>query len=81
MRPDFRRQWANRFGTWPTDTTGTPYEGHHVRDLWHGGNPTDWDNIIPFPQDLHQQLPAAYKQCYANNPPWTRTGVDYPYGE
>ncbi len=81
MRSEFRNQWSNRFGAWPTEATGTPYEGHHVRDLWHGGNPTDWDNIIPFPQDLHQQLPGAYKQCYANNPPWTSAGVDYPYGE
>lgn len=79
MRSSFRDSWARRFGAWPTEPNGTPFQGHHVHDLWHGGNPTDWDNIIPFPRDLHQDLPALYNQCYANNPPWNSPGVDYPY--
>ncbi|WP_242588279.1 hypothetical protein [Corallococcus macrosporus] len=79
-RPAFREQWAKRFGAWPSEN-GTPYEGHHIRDLWHGGNPTDWDNIIPFPKDIHQTLFKLYNQCYANSPPWTTVGTDYPYGE
>ncbi|GHG87059.1 hypothetical protein GCM10012319_44540 [Comamonas sp. KCTC 72670] len=80
-RPGFREAWANRFGAWPTEPNGRLYEGHHVRDLWHGGNPTDWDNIIPFPKDLHTDLFELYNECYANDPPWTQVGVDYPYGE
>ncbi len=79
MRDSFRDSWARRFGQWPMDPDGAPYQGHHVHDLWHGGNPTDWDNIIPFPRDLHKKLPALYNQCYASSPPWNRPGVDYPY--
>jgi hypothetical protein len=79
MRDSFRESWARRFGQWPIDPDGVPYQGHHVHDLWHGGNPTDWDNIIPFPRDLHKQLPALYNQCYANSPPWNSPGVSYPY--
>jgi hypothetical protein len=52
-----------------------------VYDLWHGGNPTDWDNIIPMPDDIHKTLFGLYNQCYANGGPWSRTGPDYPYGE
>ncbi|MCP3102683.1 hypothetical protein LZ198_27790 [Myxococcus sp. K15C18031901] len=80
-RDGFREQWAGRFGAWPTDSTGLAYPGHHVRDLKHGGNPTDWENILPFPKDIHETLNGLYNQCYANNPPWTTVGVDYPYGE
>ncbi|WP_240356088.1 hypothetical protein [Myxococcus eversor] len=81
IRTDFREQWAGRFGAWPTDTNGRLYEGHHVRDLWHGGNPTDWENILPFPKAIHQELFGLYNQCYANNPPWSSVGPDYPYGK
>ncbi|WP_233583539.1 hypothetical protein [Corallococcus sp. CA053C] len=80
-RKGFREEWAQRFGTWPTEANGMPYQGHHIRDLAHGGNPTDWENILPFPQDLHEELLTPYNQCYANEPPWTQTGVDFPYGE
>jgi hypothetical protein len=80
-RPGFREEWSKRFGSWPTEKSGELYQGHHIRDLSHGGNPTDWENIIPFPRDLHQDLPALYNQCYANKPPWTQVGGNYPYGE
>ncbi len=75
----FREDFAKRFGQWPTDPDGTPYQGHHVHDLWHGGNPTDWNNIIPYPKDLHQDLFGLYNQCYAGNSPWNTPGVDHPY--
>jgi hypothetical protein len=81
IRDGFRNRWAERFGAWPTDASGKAYPGHHVRDLKHGGNPTDWDNIIPFPKDIHDTLNKLYNQCYAGTPPWTQVGVDYPYGE
>ncbi|RKH50020.1 hypothetical protein D7V93_31085 [Corallococcus llansteffanensis] len=81
IREGFRNRWAERFGAWPGEANGKPYQGHHIRDLKHGGNPTDWDNIIPFPKDIHDTLNGLYNQCYANEPPWTSTGVDYPYGE
>lgn len=80
-RVGFREEWAKHFGAWPTESSGRPYEGHHIRDLWHGGNPTDWENLIPFPKDIHQTLFGLYNQCYANEPPWTSVGMDYPYGE
>ncbi|WP_254330082.1 hypothetical protein [Corallococcus exiguus] len=80
-RKGFREEWSRRFGDWPTEADGKPYQGHHIRDLQHGGNPTDWDNLLPFPQDLHEDLLGPYNQCYANQPPWTRVGVDHPYGE
>lgn len=60
---------------------GKPYPGHHVHDLGHGGNPTDWDNIFPYPRDLHETLPKIYTQCYAGTGPWRGIGPDYPYGE
>ncbi|WP_253895012.1 MULTISPECIES: hypothetical protein [Corallococcus] len=81
IREGFRGQWAERFGAWPAEANGKPFEGHHIRDLWHGGNPTDWDNILPFPKDIHQDLFGLYNQCYANEPPWTQVGPDHPYGE
>ncbi|WP_233591467.1 hypothetical protein [Corallococcus sp. AB011P] len=81
IRDGFRGRWAERFGAWPTEANGKPYQGHHLRDLSHGGNPTDWDNIIPFPKDIHQTLNGLYAQCYANQPPWTGVGPSYPYGE
>lgn len=81
IRDGFRGRWAERFGAWPTEANGKPYQGHHIRDLSHGGNPTDWDNIIPFPKDIHQTLNGLYAQCYANQPPWTGVGPNYPYGE
>jgi hypothetical protein len=80
-RPGFREQWAQRFGEWPSEANGKPFPAHHMRDLGHGGHPTDWDNILPMPQDLHESLPALYNQCYAKMPPWTTIGPEYPYGE
>lgn len=55
--------------------------GHHIRDLWHGGKSMAWDNIVLFSKDIHQTLFKLYNQCYANSPPWTSVGTDYPYGE
>ncbi|MFP2956632.1 hypothetical protein ACLEPN_02060 [Myxococcus sp. 1LA] len=81
IRDGFRQQWAARFGAWPTDRNGLAYPGHHIRDLKHGGNPTDWENVLPFPKDIHDTLNGLYNQCYANTPPWTQVGPDYPYGE
>ncbi|RKH51142.1 hypothetical protein D7X55_26545 [Corallococcus sp. AB049A] len=81
IRDTFRREWAKRMGAWPSDAGGTPWQGHHVFDLGHGGNPVDWDNVIPLPQDLHQYVTDSYGQCYAGTPPWNSVGVDYPYGE
>jgi hypothetical protein len=66
-------------GQSPTDPDGAPHQGHHVHDRWHGGNPTDWDNIIPYPKDLHQDLFGLYNQCYAGNPPWNSAGPRLPY--
>ncbi|MCY1046628.1 hypothetical protein OV208_35315 [Corallococcus sp. bb12-1] len=81
IRDGFRERWAEKFGEWPREADGSPYQGHHLRDLKHGGNPTDWDNIIPYPKELHETLGGLYNQCYANEPPWTGTGGSYPYGE
>ncbi|RKH14505.1 hypothetical protein D7V97_02875 [Corallococcus sp. CA053C] len=81
IRDGFREQWARRFGQWPTDAQGNNWPAHHLRDLHHGGNPTDWENLLPMPQDIHGKLNALYNQCYANNPPWSTVGIDYPYGE
>lgn len=81
IRDTFREQWARRFGAWPTDAKGTNWPAHHVRDLHHGGSPTDWENLFPMLPEVHATLNGLYNQCYANNPPWNSVGVDYPYGE
>ncbi|MBU8895282.1 hypothetical protein DRW03_06915 [Corallococcus sp. H22C18031201] len=81
IREGFRAQWAKKMGAWPQDIQGNNYPGHHIRDLGHGGNPTDWDNLIPMDPAVHNTLRGLYNQCYAGNSPWTRIGADYPYGE
>ncbi|RJS26226.1 hypothetical protein DRW03_06390 [Corallococcus sp. H22C18031201] len=81
IRTGFRSRWAERFGEWPTEADGKAYPAHHIRDLGHGGNPTDWDNLLPMPAAIHKLLPRIYNQCYANSSDWTRIGVDYPYGD
>jgi hypothetical protein len=69
IRVNFRNRWAERFGAWPADANGMPWQGHHVHDLWHGGIPTDWNNILPMPDDIHRTLCRLYNQCYANGRP------------
>ena len=81
LRDSFREEWAKKFGAWPQQPNGAKWPGHHIRDLKHGGNPTDWDNIIPMDPAVHALLNGVYNQCYAGNHPWTGIGVDHPYGE
>ncbi|WP_169832778.1 hypothetical protein [Corallococcus exiguus] len=50
-----------------SDDSSFPFQ--HIRDLERGSNPTDWDNLIPFPQSLRDKLPVLYSQCCVNGLP------------
>ncbi|WP_224244106.1 hypothetical protein [Hyalangium gracile] len=77
-RKKFREDWSRKFGNWPT-ADGKSWPGHHIRDLLHGGDPTDAENILPAPPDTHDLFNKAYPACYAGAPPWNTVGPDLPY--
>jgi hypothetical protein len=66
------------FGNWPLED-GKSWPGHHIRDLLHGGDPTDAENILPAPQGTHDLFNKAYPACYAGVPPWNTVGPHLPY--
>lgn len=78
IRQAFRKDWGEKFGNWPTDG-GKNWPGHHIHDLKHGGHPTDGNNVLPTPPDVHEIFNAEYPVCYAGGPPWNTPGPDYPY--
>jgi hypothetical protein len=80
-RDSFRNDWSSHLGQWPTDSGGNNWPAHHVWDLGHGGHPTEGNNLLPVPQDIHEIITRSYGQCYAGNSPWNAIGSDYPYGE
>jgi hypothetical protein len=78
MRSAFRRAWSKKFGEWPEEE-GVSWPGHHIRDLQHGGNPTDGNNILPAPPDVHKVFNKQYPACYSGAAPWNTVGPDLPY--
>ena len=77
-RESLRNIWAKIFGDWPKSGTQN-WPGHHIRDLHHGGVPTDLGNIVPAPPDIHGMFNEQYPQCYAGGAPWDKVGPDLPY--
>ncbi|NTX62613.1 hypothetical protein HUA74_18325 [Myxococcus sp. CA051A] len=77
-RDNYRRDWIAEFGGWP-QSGGRNWPGHHVRDLGHGGHPTDPRNVFPVPDAVHTIINSAYPQCYARGSRWSTVGPDRPY--
>lgn len=77
-RKGFRRTWGEEFGAWPRSEQGA-WPGHHIRDLWHGGEPTARWNVLPVPPDVHEVINEAYPACYGNGSRWKTVGPDRPY--
>ncbi len=78
IRDSFRDDWSKKFGEWPVEG-GISWPGHHIRDLWHGGDPVDPNNIIPVQPSIHDQFNKAYPTCYAGQAPWNTVGPEWPY--
>jgi hypothetical protein len=77
FRDSFRDQWSKKFGSWPADEENWP--GHHIRDLKHGGDPTDRNNILPTEPSVHDEFGRQYPACYDGRAPWNAAGPNLPY--
>jgi hypothetical protein len=80
IRESFREDWSKKFGDWPLER-GKSWPGHHIRDLKHGGDPVDPNNILPTPPTIHDVLNKEYPRCYDGLPPWNTVGPDLPYSD
>jgi hypothetical protein len=80
IREAFREAWGKRFGEWPV-TSNKAWPGHHIRDLWHGGDPVDPNNIIPVEPGVHDMFTKLYPMCYSGQAPWTTVGPNLPYSD
>lgn len=78
-RDGFRNEWAREFGAWPKSGSGDHWPGHHIFDLWHGGDPTAPGNVLPVPTEVHKVINDAYPACYAGGSQWSNVGFDRPY--
>jgi hypothetical protein len=78
FRESFREEWSKRFGEWPTEGSKA-WPGHHIRDLHHGGDPVDPNNIIPAQPYVHDLFNRAYPACYEGQAPWNTVGPNLPY--
>ncbi|WP_257462133.1 hypothetical protein [Archangium lipolyticum] len=76
-REGLRRKFADIYGEWPK-SGNTHWPGHHMRDLWHGGNPTDLGNVMPAQPDIHGVYNEEYPRCYEGRPPWNTVEADLP---
>lgn len=80
-REKFREQWSNEVaGEWPNGPDRF-WDGHHIRDLLHGGDPLDPDNVLPVPPEVHGILGKEYLACYAGGGRWAQPGHERPYAE
>jgi hypothetical protein len=77
-RNTFRQEWSKKFGEWPAET-GKAWPGHHVRDLKHGGDPVDPNNVFPAQPSVHDVYTREYPGCYDGQAPWNKVGTDLPY--
>lgn len=75
-----RKRWGEKFGEWPKSGEDH-WPGHHLRDLFHGGDPTDLNNILPTPKGTHGVFNEQYPICYAGGSPWNTVGPDLPYSD
>jgi len=80
FRTSFRKDWSKKFGDWPEEE-GVAWPGHHVRDLHHGGDPVDPNNIIPVEPGVHTVFNRAYPACYGGQAPWNTVGPNLPYSD
>lgn len=71
IRESFREDWSKKFGSWPLER-GKSWPGHHIRDLKHGGDPVDPNNILPTPPTIHDVLNKEYPRCYDGGHPGIR---------
>ena len=78
IRKSYRNDWSKKFGEWPV-AGGKYWPGHHIRDLQHGGDPVDRNNIIPAEPVVHDIYNKAYPACYAGQAPWNTVGPNLPY--
>ena len=78
FRESFREEWSKKFGKWPSDGAKS-WPGHHIRDLHHGGDPVDPNNIFPVKPSVHDLYNKMYPACYNGQPPWNTVGPDLPY--
>jgi len=77
MKP-FRKSWSERFGEWPVER-GKSWPGHHIRDLWHGGDPVEPNNVFPAQPDVHEVYNEQYPACYGGQLLWNTVGPNLPY--
>jgi hypothetical protein len=80
-RAGFRERWAGEFGAWPREAGGRFWQGHHIRDLMHGGDPVADGNVLPVPTDMHYALTNEYRACYAAGSRWAQPGPQRPYAD
>lgn len=81
VKDSFREAWGREFGGWPVDGDGNFWDGHHIHDLGHGGDPTADQNVIPARKDVHQKFSDAYPDCYKGGGKWSMPGPDRPYSD
>ncbi|HYO51265.1 hypothetical protein [Archangium sp.] len=78
FRESYREGWSERFGKWPEEGE-VSWPGHHIRDLKHGGDPVDPNNVFPAKPSVHDIYNKAYPACYGGQSPWNTVGPDLPY--
>ncbi|ATB31172.1 hypothetical protein [Melittangium boletus] len=78
FRESYREGWSKKFGAWPEESE-VSWPGHHIRDLKHGGNPVDPNNLFPAKPSVHDLYNRAYPACYSGQSPWNTVGPDLPY--
>lgn len=78
IRKSFREKWRKKFGEWPAEGESF-WPGHHIRDLWHGGDPVDPNNILPVHPGVHKVFNDQYPACYDGKAPWNTVGPNLPY--
>lgn len=88
---DLKLDWQGSLFLLPVPTeAGSRYGIYHCcckfptrtkaeRDLWHGGDPLDPNNIFPVQPDVHDVYTEQYPACYGGTAPWNTVGPNLPY--